>query len=176
MIFRRDPLANPQVLIRRVGSYVAYRIGAGADAEDVTSEVFERALRYRDSYDPLRGEPVAWLIGIARHCIDDMLRNRLLVAAEVPDLPDPADLEEQAIRRLSLAREVARLEPSDRELIALRFGADLTARQIGELLGMTKNAVDVALHRALARLRARLGEEARRGPAESMPTVGDEPG
>jgi RNA polymerase sigma-70 factor (ECF subfamily) len=176
MIFRRDPLANPQPLIRRVGSYVAYRIGEGADAEDVTSEVFERALRYRDSYDPSRGEPVAWLIGIARNCIDDMLRTRPLVTADVPDVPDAADLEERTIRRLSLAREVARLDVSDRELIALRFGADLTARQIGELLGMTKNAVDVALHRALARLRARVGEQSRRGSAESMPAVRDEPG
>ena len=98
------------------------------------------------------------------------------MTADVPDVPDPVDLEEQAIRRLSVAREVGRLDVSDRELIALRFGADLTARQIGELLGMTKNAVDVALHRALARLRARLGEQARRGSAESMPTVRDELG
>jgi RNA polymerase sigma factor (sigma-70 family) len=176
MTFRRDPLANPETLIRRVGSYVGYRIGEGADAEDVVSEVFERALRYRDSYDPSRGEPVAWLIGIARRCIDDMLRARPMVTADVPDVADPADLEEQAIRRLSLAREVARLDVSDRELIALRFGADLTARQIGELLGMTKNAVDVALHRALARLRSRLGDEARSRSGESMPSVRDELG
>ena len=52
---RRDPLANPEPLIRRVYAYVAYRIGDGPDAEDVTSEVFERALRYRESYDPTRG-------------------------------------------------------------------------------------------------------------------------
>jgi RNA polymerase sigma factor (sigma-70 family) len=174
MIFRRDPLANPHALIRRVGSYVAYRIGEGADAEDVTSEVFERAIRYRDSYDPSRGEPVAWLIGIARRCIDDMLRTRPVVTSEVPEVVDPTDLEEQTVRRLSLARELARLDVSDRELIALRFGADLTARQIGELLGMTKNAVDVALHRALARLRARLGEQAKRGSTESIPTFRDE--
>jgi RNA polymerase sigma-70 factor, ECF subfamily len=176
MIFRRDPLANPHALIRRVGSYVAYRIGDGADAEDVTSEVFERALRYRDSYDPSRGEPVAWLIGIARRCIDDMLRTRALLIAEAPDVPDPTDLEENTIRRLSLAREVARLEVSDRELIALRFGADLTARQIGRLLGMRRNAVEVALHRALARLRARLGDQTLSGSDGRLPTVGDELG
>jgi RNA polymerase sigma-70 factor (ECF subfamily) len=175
-MIRRDPLSNPRPLIRRVGSYVAYRIGEGADAEDVTSEVFERALRYRDSYDPSRGEPAAWLIGIARHCIDDMLRTRPLMTANVPEVADPSDLEERTVRRLSLAREVARLEPSDRELIALRFGADLTARQIGEVLGMTKNAVDVALHRALARLRTRLGEQVRDGSGESVPVVGDELG
>ena len=63
---QRDPLANPRPLIRRVYSYVAYRIGDGPDAEDVTSEVFERALRYRASYDESRGQPVPWLLGIAR--------------------------------------------------------------------------------------------------------------
>ena len=41
-MMRRDPLANPEPLVRRVYAYVAYRIGSGPDAEDVTSEVFER--------------------------------------------------------------------------------------------------------------------------------------
>jgi len=36
-MFERDPLANPEPLIRRVYAYVAYRIGDGPDAEDVTS-------------------------------------------------------------------------------------------------------------------------------------------
>ena len=67
---RRDPLANSHDLIRRVYSYVAYRIGDGPDAEDVTSDVFERALRYRESYDPSRGEPLPWLLGIARRCVE----------------------------------------------------------------------------------------------------------
>jgi len=40
---RSDPLANPEPLIRRVYAYVAYRLGDGPDAEDVTSQVFERA-------------------------------------------------------------------------------------------------------------------------------------
>ena len=60
-----DPLANPRVLIDRVYGYVAYRIGDGPEAEDVTSEVFERALRYRGSYDPAKGRPLSWLLGIA---------------------------------------------------------------------------------------------------------------
>jgi DNA-directed RNA polymerase specialized sigma24 family protein len=48
--------------------------------------------------------------------------------------------------------------------VALRYGADMTARQIGELLGLRTNAVEVALHRALNRLRAELVWEK---PAES---------
>jgi RNA polymerase sigma-70 factor (ECF subfamily) len=71
-----DPLENSPALIRRVYSYVAYRIGDGPDAEDVTSEVFERALRYRRSYDPARGAPLAWLLGIARRCVEDAVLQR----------------------------------------------------------------------------------------------------
>ena len=41
-MFRVDPLANPEPLIKRVYAYVAYRVGDGPDAEDLTSETFER--------------------------------------------------------------------------------------------------------------------------------------
>ncbi len=71
----RDPLANPEPLIRSVYAFVAYRIGAGHDAEDVTGEVFERALRYRSGYDASKGAPLAWLIGIARNVLADRALN-----------------------------------------------------------------------------------------------------
>ena len=90
---RRDPLANTPELIRRIYSYVAYRVGDGPDAEDVTSEVFERALRYRKSYDPSRGEPLAWLIGIARRCLDDARAKPRAESREQPDVSSPEDLE-----------------------------------------------------------------------------------
>jgi RNA polymerase sigma factor (sigma-70 family) len=55
---------------------------------------------------------------------------------------------------------VATLPPRERELVALRYGADFTARQIGELVGMRTNAVEVALHRALAQIRPLLAPDA----------------
>src|ERR1700746_3666335 len=64
---RRDPLANPEQLLRRVYAYVAYRVRDAGQAEDITSETFERALRYRGRYDEREGEPIAWGLGIARH-------------------------------------------------------------------------------------------------------------
>ena len=151
-MLRRDPLANPEPLIRRVYAYIAYRVGDGPDAEDLTSETFERALRYRKSYDPKKGEPVAWLLGIAKRCVDGQGR-RMELASEYADEASATDLEEEAIRRLTVARAVGVLDERDRELIALRYGADLTARQIAELLGARTNAIEVALHRALGRLR-----------------------
>jgi len=155
----RDPLANPAPLIRRVYSYVAYRIGDGPEAEDVTSEVFERALRYRSSYDESRGRPLPWLLGIARHCVNDALLRRPPVSnLETWEQPSNEDLEGDAVRRLTLSAALSGLDDRARDLLALRFGADLTARQIAEILGVKTNAVEVALHRTLARIRADLEE------------------
>jgi RNA polymerase sigma-70 factor, ECF subfamily len=152
---RRDPLARPEELIRRVYAYVAYVIGDGPDAEDITSETFVRATRYRKSYDPSKGSPATWLVGIARRCIADR-----------PRVPEPTDdidhgFVEDTSRDdvLAVRAAVARLPERDRELVALRYGADLTARQIAEELGLQTNAVEVALHRLHAKLRVELAED-----------------
>jgi RNA polymerase sigma-70 factor, ECF subfamily len=157
-LLRVDPLRDPEPLMRRVYAYVAYRIGDGPDAEDVTSDTFERALRYRKSYDSSRSEPLSWLLGIARHCIVDLFAHRLALVEKPPEMPVDGDLEEDTARRLRLATAMSGLGERERELIALKYGADLTARQIGELLGLQKNAVEVALHRALGRLREALDD------------------
>jgi RNA polymerase sigma factor (sigma-70 family) len=170
MRFRRDPLANPEQLISMVHRYVSYRVGDGAEAEDITSDVFERAIRYRDSYDPSRGEPRAWLIGIARRSIAAAPRPLVVDAARY-DPQAPGRLDEEVEQRMTLRAALAGLSDRDQELLALRYGADLTARQIGELLDLKVNAVEVSLHRALARLREILeseGIEAARGLLASL--------
>jgi RNA polymerase sigma factor (sigma-70 family) len=168
---RRDPLANPDPLIRRVYAYAAYRLGDGPEAQDVTSEVFERALRYRESYDEARGLPEQWLIGIARRCVDDALATRRTSPWEVEDVTAPVDIEGDAIRRLALKAALDRLDERARDLVALRYAADLTARQIGELLGMRTNAVEVALHRTLDRLRHDLADLSSDLRAEGRPAA-----
>jgi RNA polymerase sigma factor (sigma-70 family) len=152
----RDPLARPDDLIRRIYSYVAYRIGPGSDAEDVTSETMLRAVRYRSSYDPKRGKPLSWLIGIARTCIVEHQSTRPPTTDEAHDHASTEDLAHEVTERLTVVDAVARLEPKDRELVALRYGADLSTRQIAELLESTPNAVDVALHRCRVRLKVEL--------------------
>ena len=142
-------------------AYVAYRIGDGPDAEDVTSEAFARALRYRESFDESKGDAVAWMIGIARRCIAAHFAEREPTVAETPDAAAPGNLADDSVRRLELARAMATLPERDRELVALRYGADLTAKQIAELLGLRVNTVEVSLHRVLRRLRSVLeGSEA----------------
>ena len=125
---------TPSELIRRLYAYVAYRIGDGPDAEDVTSEAFERALRYRAQLRPVEGH--------ACHLAD---RDRPARASPTAPrssqpLPDeheetrsPDELEHERGRCRSPCGPRSPGSPErDRELVALRYGADLTARQIGE--------------------------------------------
>lgn len=151
---RRDPLASPGPLLDRVYAYVAYRVGPGPLAEDITGDTLERALRYRETYDSSRGTPEAWIIGIARHCIADTFSAPAAEAGR--PLAESNGFEESALTRVELAVALTKLDERDRELVALRYGADLDSRSIGRLLELTPGAVDVALHRALARLRGLL--------------------
>jgi RNA polymerase sigma-70 factor (ECF subfamily) len=153
---RRDPLARVEELIPRVYAYVAYRIGDGPDAEDVTSECFERALRYRERYDPKRGEPLSWLIGIARRLVADRGAVMRMEELELALESGTDDFSDGAIRRLSVQAAVAQLSTREQELVALRYGADLTARQIGVVVGMSTHAVEVAMGRVEDRLRSAL--------------------
>lgn len=150
----RDPLEQPEEAIRRVYAYVAYRIGAGPDAEDVTSATIERAIRYRGSYRQDYGSPAAWLFGIARHCLADA------AAARAHERPSGTEVETagddhggQTAERMDLHRAVAALDTRSRDLVALRYGADLSSKDIGRIYHMSAGAVDVALHRALKELR-----------------------
>jgi RNA polymerase sigma-70 factor, ECF subfamily len=148
---RSDPLSNPRPLLRSVYAYAAYRVGPGPDAEDVLSEVVERALRYRSTYDPKVGTALAWMIGIARRVIAD--RANLQPVAPEQAVADTHDFEAESLQRLDLQAALARLSVRDRELLALRYGADLKASQIADALDLEVNAVEVALHRALRRMR-----------------------
>jgi RNA polymerase sigma-70 factor (ECF subfamily) len=150
---RGDPFADLDRLVRQVYAYVAYRVGDGPEAEDITSETFERALRYRHTFQSSRGNAIGWLIGIARRCIFDARDADTALIRDVPDTSAAVDIEADAVRHLDLTAALSQLDERSRELVALRYGADLSARQIADLLGMRTNTVEVALHRTLARLR-----------------------
>jgi RNA polymerase sigma-70 factor, ECF subfamily len=152
-----DPLRDPKPLIERVYAYVAYHVGGGAEAEDIVSDVFERAVRYRSSYDSRRGDPLSWLVGIARRCVNDAQRARRNTLPRVDEEPtDANNLESSTIDRLVLVDAIASLDTRDRELIALRYGAGMSTRQMEALLSMRRNTIDVALHRARAKLKEHL--------------------
>ena len=141
-----------------VYAYVASLLRDAPAAEEVTAAAFERAYRKRNRFDPKRGEPRAWLFGIARNAALDELRRR---GRQAELSAEPADLEsfgsaegaEHHERRLAVSAALERLEPSERELIALKFFAGLANTEIAHVLAVSESNAGTKLHRAMTKLR-----------------------
>jgi RNA polymerase sigma-70 factor, ECF subfamily len=140
-----------------VYAYVASLLRDRAAAEDVTSLAFERAYRRRALFDVRRGSPRAWLFTIARNAALDELRRRRRTGALLRDVPDEGadpELDPQlAERRLVVREGLAALEPSDREVILLKFIGRLSNGELARVLGCSESNAGTRLHRAVQRLR-----------------------
>jgi len=138
-------------------AYAAGLLRDPAAAEEVTAIAFERAYRKRARFDAGRGEPRAWLFGIARNAALDELRRRSrqaeLTAEPADDAPAADESAEQRERRLSVAAAIAGLAGEERELVALKFFAGLTNAEIATVLGISESNVGTRLHRVLGKLR-----------------------
>lgn len=139
-------------------AYVAGLLRDATAAEEVTAAAFERAYRKRNRFDPQRGEPRAWLFGIARNAALDELRRR---GRQAELAADPADLNsfgsnedaEHNERRLAVSAALENLQPAERELIALKFFAGLANAEIAQVLGTSESNAGTKLHRAMTKLR-----------------------
>lgn len=150
-------------LVRRYQKKV-YRIAFGIlrsthDADDTVQDVFIRAYRYLPSLDLTRSFE-GWLMGIAMNQART-LRSRRRVptgdTARIPVVDKPARDSEMQTAAL---QAVSALPDKQREAMLLHLNTDLTTQEIGEILGCSKGAAGVHLHRARAALRKSLGENA----------------
>ena len=145
----------------RVFNFFRYRLGDSADAEDLTARTFEKAWRARHGYRRDVAGFATWLLTIARNVAIDHVRARqryepLDVSAAVPSLD--ATPEQQALQHSEaqqLAALLATLTPRRRELIAMKYGADMTNRAIARATGLSESNVGTILHRAVEELRVR---------------------
>jgi RNA polymerase sigma-70 factor (ECF subfamily) len=145
----------------RVLNFFRYRLGDTADVEDLTARTFEKAWRARDRYRRDVAGFATWLLTIARNVAIDHLRasqrhEPLDVAADVPSMD--ATPEQQAVQQSEaqrLASLLAALSPRERELIAMKYGADMTNRAIADATGLSESNVGTILHRAVETLRRR---------------------
>ena len=141
-----------------VYAYVATLLRDRSAAEDVTAAAFERAYRKQRTYKASRGTERAWLFGIARNAALDELRRRKRAAALAADPADvdaapPEDAAENALRRAAVRAALERIEPRERELIALKFHAGLDNSEIAAVLGVSVSNAGTQLHRAMTKLR-----------------------
>jgi len=153
----------------RVYRYLLGRLDGFADAEDVTAEVFVRAMRALPSYRE-RGIPfIAWLFRIAHNQAVNHLKKQarrremplLDAAVAASDNPEEAALTQVMMSEVSQAMQG--LTDLQRQVLTLRFGADLSIAEAAEAMNRSVDAVKFLQHSALRALRRLLGEQEGRG-------------
>jgi len=138
----------------RVYAFVARRVRERAEAEDVVSEVFYKALKGIDGYEE-RGTPfVAWLYTIARNVLCDRARQ---AQREMPldDADEPASFDDVE-RRALLFRLVGTLPPAQRDVLVARFAEQRSIADVARQLGRSEGAVKQLQLRAIEALRSQV--------------------
>ena len=134
-----------------------------AGAEDLAQDALERAIRGLRTYDPARGDVEAWLWRIVVNASRDagrIARRQQLIFQQLVDRWPRAEVGQEVgdLTAGALLSAVRSLSPRHRALIALRFGADMTHREVGKALGISEAAALMSTRRALAILRRRLSQ------------------
>ena len=143
--------------VDRVYAFVSRRTGNRAVAEDITSEVFEQALRTIGRFEWRGVSAAAWLFRIASNAIADYWRDRARDSHDpAPDLPDTAELE-QIEWRIALYRHVEQLPDLQRQVIRMRFIDEKSIRDVAAALERSEGAVKQLQLRALENLRRSMG-------------------
>jgi RNA polymerase sigma-70 factor, ECF subfamily len=169
----RDKVAAPipptaealcQTYAGRVYKFAQLISSDSGDADDLAQDALERAIRGLKSFNPARGDIDGWLWRIVvnasrdagriagrQRLVFELIADRWPLDEKIVDLGEQLRTEEvlEAVRALSLRH---------RAVVALRYGADLSYRHIGQSLGISEAAALMATRRALARLRIHLSQ------------------
>ena len=167
---KRDPGALEQLYrkyVAQIYSLALYETRDPHAAEDITEQVFLRALAalpgFRERGE--RGESTfrVWLFAITRNLISNQRRSSrrhpeapIELALNLPAADDPAATVERRLDAQRAWAAVMELPDERRQAVVLRFVNELSAREIGEIMGKSEGAVRVLIHRALASVRDRL--------------------
>lgn len=128
--------------------------GSRDDADDLLQDTWVRVARGAASFDPRR-RARPWMYGIASNLARDLHRRRhvRLRAAQAHRVAPPPELGFRPLERIDLRERLARLPDRLREVLMLRFYADLDEAEMAEALGIPRGTVKSRLHGALRELR-----------------------
>jgi len=140
--------------------YLRARCRDETDALELTAVTFEKALRAIHRYRPQAGGLRAWLVRIARNAaVDEHRRRRPLTDEADMDTnlassdPSPEEVAIASDDRRRLRGMVAALPDLQRDAVAMRYAAGLTAREIGLVIGKSEEATQKLISRAVAQLK-----------------------
>lgn len=142
----------------RVFNFFRYSVGNDMLAEDLTAETFRKAWQNRHKYDHNRGAFSTWLFSIARRTAIDFFRSQKpeLPIENISNLPtnDPSETSIQQQEDLArLTKILSQYSARERELIALKYGAGCSNKEIAIQIGISETNVSTLLHRTLEKIR-----------------------
>jgi RNA polymerase sigma-70 factor, ECF subfamily len=149
----------------RVYNYARYRVHDAMLADDITSQAFERVLSALSHYDVAIAPFGAWLFTIVRNTVRDHQRQAqrqrwlsldALTGRSSGAARQPEEVAARSEWRRQVLDAVRRLNEREREIIALKYGANLSNQELALLLGLTPNHVNVLVSRSYDRLRKML--------------------
>lgn len=163
-----EPVAFGEIYERYylgVYKYIYYRVGDQSLAEDLTMEVFVKAMEAIDGFS-FRGVPFsAWLYRIASNLVIDHFRRQpdhaelSLEEKLVGSVEHPAQVLDEKFSHQALQQALAELTDDQQQVIVLKFVDGLSNLEVAQILGKTEGAVKSLQHRALASLGRVLGEQ-----------------
>ena len=142
-------------------AFLIYRTADRELAADIHSDTFERVLTARARFDPRKASEKTWLYTIALNKLRDHYRRKAAEGRALERVAagpgDPRPHLDQFEERDALLRGLEGLSEEEREAVALRYGADLSIREIAAVAGTRQPAIKGRLHRGLQKLREELG-------------------
>ena len=144
----------------RVYNYFCYRLDNEADIQELTSRTFEKAWSARHRYRRELAGQGTWLLRIAHNLAIDHRRLArqfapLEAASDTAADWGPETEQESASDRARLQALVATLPARERQLLALKYGAEANNREIASITGLSESNVGTILHRTVQQLRER---------------------
>lgn len=150
----------------RIYNFFLYKVGNREFAQDLTATTFERAWKLRSRYQTKIASISTWLFGIARNVLKEYLRNAKMTAqrsatSRCEELLLSVDIEkdiQQQQEKEQLRKILLELPEREQDLIALKYGAELTNREIAKITDLSESNVGSILHRTVDKVRTRLEE------------------
>jgi RNA polymerase sigma-70 factor, ECF subfamily len=142
----------------RMFHYFCYKVGDPIIAEELTSITLEKAWKGRSNFRKDIGQFQAWLVGIARNVASDYFQNRTkeISLDEIAESDLTSSFDDDVQRKLeylTILTILSRFPDREKELIAMKYGAELTNREIARIIGLSESNVGTILHRVVNKLR-----------------------
>lgn len=152
---------------KRVYNYIHYRVNCHYTTEDLTSQVFEKTMLKINTYSKNKAPFEVWLFAIARNVVNDYFRSlkkhKLFSLDSIKELVSREKTPEGIVVTTEtndkLAKALGVLNTRERNIVALKFGANIKNKEIAEILDISESNVGVILYRTMRKLRKEIERE-----------------